>query len=338
MTNGLSTLLAQMSIILWIISHGSQVAWAVQDNQDLTKLVTVQTQDNHKLVFIYVHGLGGNNKETPFVHNLKKFIKENQFANFKVVHYSWDSPAVRWRVAASDFINGKKKAETEAQQFIQVVREYESQKIPYYLIGHSLGTYLIVKAFEHQHTPLRMLRGVFFLGAAVLRNYTINSTALLPKFKIINYYSEYFDKVLPLVYNVEGRRAGGQVGFDDITHFKNFRTTCTHGYKGIGIHRDYSTLAEAIGYITMLKENIFIPNNQDFQIKTKGVIKWIMRTAWHDIFELTGNSLGENRTFLIQQRWNTHTYRVVIKDEKGDFHELVNGKSLHAMLRALSLY
>jgi predicted alpha/beta-fold hydrolase len=85
MTNRLSTLLAQMSIILWIISHGSQVAWAVQDNQDLTKLVTVQTQDNHKLVFIYVHGLGGNNKETPFVHNLKKFIKENQFANFKVV-------------------------------------------------------------------------------------------------------------------------------------------------------------------------------------------------------------------------------------------------------------
>jgi len=338
MINILSTLLTKI-LILWIISLGSQVTWALQDNQESTNLIAVQTQDNrtHKLVFVYVHGLGGKNKETPFVHNLKEFIKENQFANFKAVHYSWDSPIVRWRVAASDFLDGKKKAEHEATQFaLDILGKYERHQTPYYLIAHSLGTYIIAKSFEYQKTPLRMLRGIFFLGAALPRDYQINTTALPPKLKIISYYSKLYDQILPFFYNIAGIKSGGQVGFDDLKCFQNFRTTCTHSFKGIGFHRDYSTLAEAIGYIIMLKENIFIAG-QKFKLKKKKIMGGLL--SWHDVFELTEiNINGKTQNVLIQQRWNTHNYRIVIKDKRGRPYQLAKGRSLHAMLRALMLY
>ncbi|MEN8216321.1 MAG: hypothetical protein ABFS56_08080 [Pseudomonadota bacterium] len=327
MTKALTILFLMTTLIFW----GSQKALASNTEQ---------------LIFVYVHGLGGQNKETPFVHNLKELIKNNKLTRIKVKHYSWDSPVVRWRVAPADFISGKKKAKKEARQFAEsVLQEYENQKTPYYIIGHSIGTYLIAKSLEEyaksQQSPLQMLRGIFFLGSSLLRDYTIDSSVLPTGFKITNYYSS-FDRIVPLVYSIEAVKAAGEVGFDDIKHFKNLKTTFSHSYKGFGIHRDYSLLAKSIGYIMLLQENIFIKGKPNFEIQTKKIMKeasWFrVAVSWDDIFEFTRIMNGEKQNLRVQQRWPKPTYRIVIENSDGQLYQLAKGDSLHAMLKKLGLY
>lgn len=196
---------------------------------------------------------------------------------------------------------------------------------------------MIAKAFDYQESRLKKLRGVFFLGAALPRGYEINKGMILPKgMKITNYYSEHYDRVLPLFYNNQGVKAGGQVGFDDIKLFDNLRTTCTHSHKGIGIHRDYSTLAEAIGYLMMWQEQRYIEGKQ-FKAKRKMVMRGLL--SWHDIYQIKDARLGDKfHGVLIQQRWNTRNYRIVTEDAFGKPYQLAKGRSLHAMLNELGLF
>lgn len=47
---------------------------------------------------------------------------------------------------------------------------------------------------------------------------------------------------------------------------------------------------------------------------------------------------GLSRDVLIHQRWNTLSYRIVIKDVRGEPYQLAKGRSLHAMLSELGLF
>jgi len=267
--------------------------------------------------------------------------------NVTIKHYSWNSPIVNWQVAPAKFIEGKKQAEKEAEQFVkQVFREYEQKQIPYYLIGHSFGTYLILKSLENYAKPWRLtkLRGIFFLGATLPKNYTMKKNVLPSGLKIQNYYSEHLDGAVSLVYSMEGITAGGKDGFDDTQHFKNFKTTFTHSHKGVLIHRDYSILATTIGYIALLKENIFLAGKPDFEIKTQKIIgekitNWFrFLVSWDDVYELTKIINGKHYTIRIQQRWPNLTYRIVVTDDNGALYQLAKGESLHAMLQGLGLF
>ncbi len=314
----------------------------------LSQQSVAQANINQPIVFIYVHGLGGKNQNTQFVHNLKEFFADNNLTNITVKHYSWDSPTISFRVVApAQFLAGKKQAKKEAKQFSkQVFQEYEQKKITYYIIGHSFGTYLIIKALENYAQPSRLKRlgGIFFLGSTLPKNYTIKKNILPEGLKIQNYYSEYLDGAVSFVYSMEGVKAAGSVGFDDTQHFKNFQTTFTHSHKGFLIHRDYSILAQTIGYIALLKENIFLEGKPDFEIKTKKlfgkkITNWFrFVVSWDNVYEFTKIIEVKYYTIRIQQRWPKLTYRIVVENNKGQLYQLAKGDSLHAMLQGLGLF
>jgi len=283
------------------------------------------------LNIIYVHGLGGMNQESAFVHNVKEMMNEYQLKNIHVAHYSWDSPTIEAKIAPARFKQGLDKAKQEATVFAtEVLNKYETKNQPYYIIAHSLGAYLVLEAFKNYTESLSNLKNIYFLGAAVSRDYKVSSN--LPKsIKIDNYYSDNYDLVLPLFFSYLGKKSGGEVGFDDLHRFKNHRTTCTHNHKGIAFHRDYSTLAEAITYLILLQEKIHI-KNADYKIGQRRIWKGLM--SWHDIYTFKNIKINKiHQDVLLQQRWNTKNYRLVIHDVKQKPSQIAKGRGLHDMLR-----
>lgn len=289
----------------------------------------------NEVEIIYVHGMGGSNEEANFVHISKKIITNNSIKKIKISHYSWNSPSIEIRIAPARVKQGLKKAEEEAKSFSKnIIESLESNKRPYYIVAHSMGAYLTAKAFEEYGKEALNIKGIYFLGASMPRDFEL-SINIPKRIKIYNYYSEKFDMVLPFFFSYLGKKSGGQVGFDDIERFENFRTTCTHQFKKMGFHRDYSTLAEAITLLILADEDIFIKSG-NFRVSPRKVWRGLM--SWHDIARYKNVKVkNKYHDILIQQRWNTKNYRLVIPDENGNPFQLLKGRALHKMLKEIHI-
>jgi hypothetical protein len=150
--------------------------------------------------------------------------------------------------------------------------------------------------------------------------------------KITSYYSKFFDEALKISFRYqEGIAAGGEVGFEDTTLFRNYRTVCTHVHKGGPIQRDYSNMASAIAMLTLFKENIFIEG--DSLSYNLDMLVMDGEIQWNDIIEF-----DTNYKILIQQNVNTYHYRAIEIAENGLRTRRAWGMDLHEILKGLRLF
>jgi len=267
-----------------------------------------------KIEFVYVHGFGEWRFPPAFEKKAKAYIDENNLSAH-VSTYRWDSKKLNPFIVLKQWGEAKENADKEAKVFAEkVLKKYEESGSKYVIVAYSLGTRVVTKAFEHYKKPLKNLNGIYFLGAALDEDFKVAKGVLPQGMKIANYYSSVLDGALTISYSiVEGNNPGGEVGFSDDTVFDNYRTVCTHVYKGGPIQRDYSNLSEAIIDMTLFKSKVqrkMDEPNMNFEMSV-----WNGVVHWNDL--LTVPSSGKS-SYLFQHNVNTNHYRAVLIDEKGE--------------------
>lgn len=289
-----------------------------------------------KLVFVYLHGFGGVKKNPRFCVNLREFLAKVD-CDCEVRNYEWDSVDIKVAKAGANWLEAEKKADAEAKAFkSSVIDRLEMKNTPYVLVGFSIGSRVILRALEESGGNLRMLRGVYFLGAAMTRDTSIDERCLPLGMKIINYHSPLRDSVHRIAFNfMEKIPAGGLVGFDNKDVFDNYAVSCTHAYKGVGPHIDYSQLAYAIGYIALLKERVFIPGGTAYNIATpvgKGEV-W-----WNKILRMDCTIKEQPCTLEIEQfNLDLSYFRAIVVSSDGTRRRAARGNNLHAILNDLGV-
>ena len=285
------------------------------------------------MVFIYVHGFAEYRKIEPFKKKMQKFLVEYPELNYDVMTYRWEKKRLNLLSPIEQWENSKRVADSSVVHFYNnIILKLEEKKVPYVIVGYSLGTRLVTKALESGKNELNYLKGIYYLASAVPKNINPKINILPKGMKIISYYSKLFDEVLKISFRFqEGIVAGGEVGFDDTTTFINYRTVCTHVNKGGPIQRDYSNMASAIAMLTLFNENIFIEGkplkyNLDMLVMDGEI-------QWNDIIEF-----DTNYKILIQQNVNTYHYRAVEIAENGLRTRRAWGKDLHMILQGLRLF
>ena len=289
---------------------------------------------NSDLTFVYVHGFGeGGKTEIPFVQKMGDVIKECNI-NANVQPYIYSKEKLDFLNIIDQWQESKKVVENSGKAFYtDVVMELERKQKPYYIIAYSLGTKVIAKCLEESETKLQYLKGIYFIGSALPHEVNISSKILPDTMKIINYYSSNLDYILKVSFRIaEGKNAGGEIGFDDKNIFINRRTVCTHAHKGGPITRDYSDMAEAITYLALFNEKIFIKGeacnfNLKMQVSTGSL-------HWNDLTEFK----NESGQILIQQNVNTGHYRAVSIEPNGKRHRVAWGTNMHSILNWAELF
>ena len=280
--------------------------------------------------FVYVNGFGERRFPPAFETKMNAFLKPLG-GDFNVTTHRWDSLKLDLRKVVHQWNKAKRNANSETERFArEVIESNEREKRPYVLVGYSLGSRIIAEALKIPDRKLEYLKGIYFLGSALPREYKIETKNLPDGFRIINYHSDHLDHVLKFsFYNAEGIKAGGEVGFDEDENFMNLRTVATHVYKGGPLQRDYSNLAEAIGYLSLYGENILLNKGKsNFNIELKVASG---KFSWNDIYILKIDSRG----YMIQQNANTKYYRGLLIDKNGKRIRKAWGRNLHAVLEGL---
>lgn len=287
------------------------------------------------LTVVFVHGLSATNRDNTskqFCLNFTEFMQEKEVP-LNLIKFNWKSPKMLSSVAPARYLKGKKLSENElSDRFVtEILEKFESADKDYYLTAHSMGTYIVIKALEkYTSGKLEHLKGIIFLGSAIRKDYQLQNNPLPQNFKIKNYYSPFWDQTINFVYNMEECEGAGDSGFDDETTFTNYRTACTHAYKGIGIHRDYSTIADAIGFVILHQENYFLPGKNYFLRQTTVFNETI---NWNDILTIKTTQ----KEYLVQKFFSKNgDYRIILKGDKNI--NLIQGKDLLSMLRELNLF
>lgn len=288
---------------------------------------------NKDMVFIYVHGFAEYRKIEPFKEKMQKFLKEYPTLNYDVMTYRWEKNRLDLLRPIEQWEASKKNGENKSKHFMDsIIVKLEEKKIPYVIVGYSVGTRLVTKALESGKNKLKYLRGIYYLASALPKDIKPKINILPKGMKIISYYSKFFDAALKISFRYqEDIAAGGEVSFEDTSTFKNYRTVCTHVHKGGPIQRDYSNMAPAIAMLTLFNENIFIEGkplkyNLDMLVMDGEV-------QWNDIIEF-----DTNYKILIQQNVNTYHYRAVEIAENGLRTRRAWGKDLHEILKGLRLF
>ncbi|MBN2789323.1 MAG: hypothetical protein JXR69_03965 [Candidatus Delongbacteria bacterium] len=286
------------------------------------------------LVFIYVHGFAEYRKVEPFKEKMLEFLSEHPALNFDVFTYRWEKERIDFLNPIEQWENSKNVADSATTHFnTNIISKLEENKIPYVIVGFSLGTQLVTKALErYRDKKLNYLKDIYFLASAQRKDLKPDIKCLPAGMKITSYYSIFFDEALKISFRYqEGIAAGGEVGFDDISTFINYRTVCTHVHKGGPIQRDYSNMAPAIAMLTLFKENIFIEGeplkyNLDMLVMDGEI-------QWNDIVEF-----DTKPKILIQQNVNTYHYRAVEISDSGFRTRKAWGMDLHMVLKEMGLF
>lgn len=290
-----------------------------------------ENQKKNELVFVYVHGFGEGGKKTiPFAHALDKFIKSKK-VNAKVLTHKWDNHKLNFLKILPQWLKTRKLADAAGQSFHKdVLLPLEASGTPYYLIGYSLGSRVIAASLKCGNEKLNHLRGIYFLGSALNHEYRIELKNLPSGLKINNYYSPLFDQVLKTSFHVmEGTNAAGEVGFDDEAAVNNYRTVCTHAYKGGFLRRDYSDIAPALASLALFNENIiFKGESTSFNIEMS-VMKGTLH--WNNIVRFKH---GQG-VILIQHNANTNWFRTGYIDENGKRKRKAWSRNMQSLLKTL---
>jgi hypothetical protein len=285
-------------------------------------------------VFVYVHGFGGLKEDPRFCENMRAFIQKSKVP-CRIENYPWDSVKVDVLQAGASWLESQKRADQEAPNFKdRIIDRLEEEHTPYVLVGFSVGTRIIRGALERSNGKLESLRGVYFLGSAMTRDTSLVDGSLPPDMKIVNYHSPHRDKVHRTAFTfMSNVPAGGQAGFEDTAVFQNYPVSCTHAHKGVGVHIDYSQLAEAIGYLALFDEGILIPGDTGMNIPARvgDGDAW-----WNRIAEFECLIDGKPKSIEIEQHnMNSDYFRALRVDEAGTRKRIARGNNLHAIFESI---
>ena len=287
--------------------------------------------------FVYIHGFGGEKSRPQFCENLSGFLEEHGSAA-RVINYEWDSIRVDPLKAGASWIRAQKRADEEALVFKrQIIDQLEAQGRPYVLVGFSVGSRVVLRALERVEGKLDGLAAVYFLGSALTKETTLERPHPLPEgVRITNYHSPLHDHVHRLAFSfMSDIPAGGQVGFDDEEVFDNYLVSCTHTHKGVGLHIDYSGLAEAICAIELYRQGFRLPGKTklNFALPVGGGGVW-----WNKVLRVGGGARRERGAIEIEQHsMRPGYYRAMRVEEDGSRRRVARGDSLHAILGDLGV-
>ena len=315
-----------IATVLALCSHGMNLSAAKP------------AQPNNKaLTFVYIHGFGGEKQSPQFCRNMREFLNRADDES-RVVNYPWNSVKVDPLRAGASWESSQKRADQEAPRFRKdIIDHLESRHSPYVLVGFSVGSRVILRALEDIDYPLKNLAGIYFLGSAMTRDTTLGESTALPEgMKIINYHSPLRDTVHSVAFNFMSEvPAGGQVGFDDIAVFDNYRVSCAHAHKGVGVHIDYSGLAGAIASVELYKRGVRIPGTTKFNVITRvgeGSMWWNQILNVRVVLD-KGPAIIE-----VEQHNMRHGYfRALRISENGKRTRIARGGNLHAILEELGV-
>ena len=288
------------------------------------------------LTFVYVHGFGGEKADPQFCVNMREFLAEAKIPA-RVANYPWDSVEVDVLKAGASWRESERRADEESQRFAStVIDKYEQSQTPYVLVGFSVGSRVVLGALEARKGQLKSLQAVYFLGSAMARDTSLPKDVLPPGMRITNYHSPLRDKVHKTAFSfMSGLPAGGEVGYDDDLVFENYAVSCTHAYKGVGVHIDYSQLAVAIGYIELFKKGIIIPGRLNFNLGSRvgeGDI-W-----WNKVLQVSATVRGKRMPVVIEQsNMRADYFRALVIKKDGSRKRIARGRNLHAIFRFLKV-
>jgi hypothetical protein len=288
------------------------------------------------LTFVYIHGFGGLKEDPEFCQKLREFIGERR-VDARVINYEWDSVKVSPLRAGASWKTSQQRADKEAKRFkSEVLDKLEKAKTPYIIVGFSVGTRVVLGALEQTTAKLKSLEGIYFLGSALTNDATLENRETLPAgMKIVNYHSPSHDIVHRAAFEfMSPIPAGGRVGFSDRTLFENLPVSCSHAHKGVGIHIDYSSLAEAIAEIELYQTGARRPGETKFNWKTRvgdgGV--W-----WNRVAKVRASHDSSPVEVEIEQHNVRHGYfRALLVDKKGGRTRIARGEDLGAILTEIN--
>jgi len=302
----------------------------------LDALAASGSAQSTNLVFVYIHGFGGERKNPQFCVNMREFLSETK-SPARVVNYPWDSVEVDVLKAGASWRESERRADQESTGFaIRIIDQYEQARVPYVLVGFSVGSRVVLRALEARKGKLNSLQGVYFLGSAMARDVTLPKGVLPAGVKIINYHSPLRDKVHKTAFSfMSNLPAGGEVGYDDTAVFENCAVSCTHAYKGVGVHIDYSQLAVPIAYIELFKRGTLVPGrlspNVGFRVGDGDM--W-----WNKVLRVPAVVDGKRVPVVIEQNnMNAEYFRALMIKKDGTRKRIARSKSLHAILRSLKV-
>ena len=288
------------------------------------------------LVFIYVHGFGGEREDPQFCVNMGDFLSKTKVPA-RVENYPWDSVKVDILKAGASWRESEKRATEESPRFAaKIIDKYEQARTPYVLVGFSVGSRVVLGALEERKGKLKALQGVYFLGSAMAKDTSLSKNVLPAAMKIVNYHSPSRDKVHKTAFSfMSNLPAGGEVGYDDTTVFDNYAVSCTHAHKGVGVHIDYSQLAVPIGYIALFKKGILVPGRLSFNLARKvgeGDV-W-----WNKVLRVSAVLDGTQVPVVIEQsNMRADYFRALMIKEDGTRERIARGRNLHAILAFLKV-
>ncbi len=284
------------------------------------------------VLFIYVHGFAEMKEVVPFEGALRSALADKAL-NAQVYTFRYDSVHFDLSRVTYQWTCAKERAWEAGEELLnEVILPLEEAGTPYVLTSYSLGCRVVSRALALCPQELHQVLGVYFMGAAITCDSTLEQRCLPKGAWITNYYSPFFDEALKFsYYNAEGAHAGGEVGFSDEDLFQNYRTCCTHVHKGGPLQRDYSNLAQAILEQSLLRGGLQLPGERPGLNWRLPVFKGVMH--WNDILAVS----RDGGLLLVQQHVNTMHYRLVEIQPDGDRRRLGWCRSLGTLLEKYEL-
>lgn len=283
------------------------------------------------LHFIYIHGFGERRFPPAFEKRSKVFIDEEKL-NASIETFYWDATKLNPFIVLSQWEQAKRNVLDASVAFSStILAKYETLQESYVIVAYSLGCRVVASALTSHPQKLKCLQGLYFLGAAIHADERIKLDQLPQGLRIKSYHSS-FDHSLTVSYRaMEGKIAGGVIGFSDL-RIDNFRTACTHVYKGGPLKRDYSELYYPILSLELFRHGEKIPNG-------KLLVNWELAVGegkyhWNDIYK----TKIKNEAYLIQMNNNTDLFRLVwIKEDGGRIRKAWSKKLLPILQQLDSL-
>ena len=287
-----------------------------------------QNTQRVELAFNYIHGFGGDKQDPAFCQNMREYI-ETTHTPCRTENYPWDSVKVQPIKPGASWIESQQRATHEASRYrTRVIERYEREQIPYVLVGFSIGSRVILDALAQTTNQLQYIEGVYFLGSAMTNDASISSSPLPTGMRITNYHSPNRDKVHSMAFTfMSDSEAGGRTGFSDTNLFHNLPVCCTHAHKGVGVHIDYSQLAQPIAEISLSKRGITTPGTVRYN-STQSIDD---KNSWWNTVLLKEMPYGESIT-IEQSNLNSNYYRAIRITEGGKRERVARGYGLQAVL------
>jgi len=295
--------------------------------------------DIEDIAIIYVYGFtddsGALNSERlrsfndAYVRALPNYSKEIVIT---LDNYVWDSAEVRlmgvklegrWKLlqygqSKEHWSQAKDNALREGKKlYLSKIKKFEKRGLPYYIIGYSLGTRIVLEAMNQSRDELKMLRGVFFLGSALPVESTVTSNALRKGQRIVSYYSKKDSTLGKYFRATESVEAGGHAGFLDEGTFLNLETFYDHS--------EYCELINPLCDIILYEEgsHTLIGQYRTCQPSESG-------SGWNSLYTFAGRR-AEDGQLLIQYR--NSRYRALRMDAKPVC--VAESDNLHLLLKNL---